>query len=121
MDFNLTVVHCIDLLLSSTAFVILWVVLKKVPKNDFITTMLVLSMALMLNISLFSGIFLIDNLDKHLYSSLFYSWWDAFIRMQDITTVLLIGILALLRVSDKELTALNFRDIVVNIFMGHRK
>jgi hypothetical protein len=104
MDFNLTVVHCIDLTVALLALIFLYLVVKKVGKDDFVVTMLVMSMALMLNIVIFSTVYLIDNIDHQLFSPTLYSFWSSFIRLQDCVTVLWIAIYAWLKINNTNLS-----------------
>jgi hypothetical protein len=104
MDF--TVIHCIDLTVSLLALLFLYLVVKKVSKNDFIVTMLVMSMALMFNIAIFSGLYIIDKIDGQLFDINFYNWYSSFIRLQDCITVLWIAIYAWLRITGNTLSTL---------------
>ena len=96
-----TVIHAIVTLISLTAFVVLWVVLRKLPRDFFLVSMITLSMALMANAFLFSITYLIDKMDAGIYNVYIYNWWALFIRTQNVSTILYIGILALLRVKRK--------------------
>lgn len=92
MDF--TVIHCLVLTISVIGIIILYLVLKKMPKDEFISAMIVSSMALLLNIILYSAVYLIDNLDHMLYDTSIYNWWSAFIRMQNVITITWIAVMA---------------------------
>jgi hypothetical protein len=100
METSLILIRCLDLIISFLTFSILFIILKKTPKNNFITTMIIMSMALMLSITLFSGVYIIDSLDHVLYSINFYIYWTAFIIMQVCITILWISIFALIRVNN---------------------
>lgn len=115
MEISLTVIHCIDLTISLLALIMLFLTIKKTSKNDFVTTMIVMSIALMLNIALFSLVYLIDNLDRQLYNIYFYNYWSAFIRMQNVITILWIATFAWLRVNGISIEKLfsKPRDIAV--------
>jgi hypothetical protein len=101
MDY--TVVHCLDLTFSLAALLFLYLVVRKVEKNDFVVTMLVMSMALMLNIVVFSSVYLIDSLDGQLFSITVYNWWSSFIRFEDCVTVLWIATYAWLKTNNTNL------------------
>jgi hypothetical protein len=102
MDY--TVVHCLDLTFSLVALLFLYLVVRKVENNDFVVTMLVMSMALMLNIVIFSSVYLIDNLDNYLFNTYVYSFWSSFIRLQDCVTVLWIAVYAWLKTNNTNLS-----------------
>jgi hypothetical protein len=104
MDFNLTVIHCIDLTVALLALIFLYLVVRKVEKSDFVVTMLVMSMALMLNIVIFSIVYLIDNLDNSLFNIYVYSFWSSFIRLQDCVTVLWIAVYAWMKINGTNLS-----------------
>jgi hypothetical protein len=117
---DLTVIHCLDLTIALFAMLVMYSILKDIDRNEFITTMLVMSMALMFNIVIFSSVFLIDNLDHILYSNIFYNWWSSFIRMQDCVTVLWIAVYALLRIKRTTLKEVGI-NILLNIRIGFNK
>jgi hypothetical protein len=92
MDY--TVIHCLVLTISLIGTFFLYFALKKAPRDEFITSMIVSSLALIINIMLYSSVYLVDNLDHQLYDISIYNWWSAFIRMQNVTTITWIAVLA---------------------------
>jgi hypothetical protein len=66
-------------------------------KNSFVITMNVSSLVSLINIFLFSAVYLFDSLDSILFNVHAYNWWGAFIIAQNATTITYIGIRALIR------------------------
>jgi hypothetical protein len=97
MNLGLISIHYIDLILSIVTIILLIRLLNKSPKDIFITNMLVLPLVLMINIALFSFIYVIDSIDGVLFNINFYNWWSSFIRLQDIVTIFYLAVLVVRR------------------------
>jgi hypothetical protein len=92
MDYS--IIHFIIGIISFLSIILLYKTLQKIPKNNFIITMIILSIALMVNVFLYSAVFYIDNLDNVSINVVFYNWWSLFIRVQNTITIFWISILA---------------------------
>jgi hypothetical protein len=99
---NLIYVHFGDLIIGLIGIIFISIILNKAKFNNFVTTMLIFSLVLLCNITLFSLVYTIDALDSKLFSIDLYNWWSTFIRAQDTCTLTYLAILAFLRLRKKE-------------------
>jgi hypothetical protein len=97
VDYNTVYVHGINFIMAIIAIVILFIVLKRIKRDQFIVTMTVLSLVLMLNAAVYSGIYLVDMVDSKLFNVYFYNYYSLFIRSENCVSILWIAIMALRR------------------------
>jgi hypothetical protein len=93
---DIATAHLLLLLLSITALIVLFLVLKE-TRSEFVIKMVVSFMLLMTSTMIFSGIFFVDSLDGHIHNPMTYNWMSTVVRIQNVVTVIWIGFLALRR------------------------
>lgn len=91
------IIHGLVFIITLVGIPTLLLALRKAPRNDLIVNMIIWSLLLLINASLFSFVYLLDSMSGYIFNPNIYNWWGAFIRIQNVTTVTWVGLLVLKR------------------------
>jgi hypothetical protein len=86
-------INIINLILSLSCIFVLIIILRGLRESSIITPIIVSFILLLINASIFNGVYLIDTLDSFIPNVRMYNMWSQFIRTQNVASIFYISIL----------------------------